>query len=713
MGVVVRQSVLRICSGSALLGAFACADQVPTRPGPEREAVTAQGPASRAALEAQINGLINALYAPTEQGAVMQQFARIKAQLASGRTDDAQVSIVTFVQTLLADEAAGGLEDPNGDQPPSTTEALASLVNSVAQFGGLAPPIPPALGGDQAIAVVGPAGGTVVTETGFGGVQFPAGALPANVIVVVSRLPNPTTPATGPLPTTSDQYPLFYDFSTTPHVATFAQPVLVGICQLEVGQPFGPPTQAVANRLQLAHPDPANPATVELLAREVAPFVDCSGVTLAQARQQRQGDGLLARALGRIRDVGSRAAGLFRPTTAYAVHGGLGGKTTSFSPFGAVDPGGITPLFGQLAAGTNHTCAIAASGQTWCWGTRQRNPLGDGAPSSSAVSTPVQVSGNPLFTQIASSSQHTCGLLSSGTALCWGQGNFGELGYGQLPVGSFEAVPVTVLGGPFKDIAGGRLTTCAIHVSGDAYCWGTNQAGELGNPTVPYPPGSPVPVQVATALKFQNIVAGWIHSCGVEAGGLTGAAHCWGHGGYLGAGSVPNQPTPIAVAGGLAFTRLFAGVNHSCGLTQTGAAYCWGENLEGALGDGSTTYRNIPTPVSGGLSFTMLSVSVRISPLVGSGWQHTCGITATGTAFCWGVNDLGQLGDGTTVDRLVPTAVLTSERFVAISAGGEFSCGMTAARKVFCWGSNAQGELGSGVSGGMSTVPVAVPSPFN
>ena len=586
----------------------------------------------------------------------------------------------------------------------------ASLVNAVAQFGGLPAPIPPTnpLGGGGAVAVVGPAGGTVVASSGFGGVQFPPGALPENVIVVVSRLPNPTVPNTGPLPTTSNQYPLFYDFSTTPHVATFAQPVLVGICQLEVGQPFGPPTQTVANRLQLAHPDPANPSTVELLAREAAPFVDCSGVTLAQARQPRPGEGILASALGRIRDLGTRALSTFRPTPLYAVHGGLGGKTTSFSPFGAVDPGGITPTFGQLTAGRIHACAIAASGQTWCWGSRQGpwNPLGDGTAPSATVAAPVPVSGNPLFTQITSSGLHTCGLLGDGTAMCWGRNSFGEIGGG--PVSNTTA-PVTVLGGPFKQISANTLTTCAVDLSDDAWCWGANQRGELGNPAFS---SSNVPVLVATTLKFQNISAGWIHTCGIQTGGPAGAAHCWGEGDFVGAGSVPDQPTPIAVTGGLVFTQLSAGVTHTCGLTQTGAAYCWGLNGRGELGDGSTNAQLVPTPVSGGLSFVMLATGIRIVQATGLiGAAHTCGITTTGTAYCWGSNDLGQLGDGTTVDRLVPTPVSTSQVFVTISAGGEFSCGMTAARKVFCWGSNSQGELGSGISGGISTTPVPLPAP--
>jgi alpha-tubulin suppressor-like RCC1 family protein len=92
--------------------------------------------------------------------------------------------------------------------------------------------------------------------------------------------------------------------------------------------------------------------------------------------------------------------------------------------------------------------------------------------------------------------------------------------------------------------------------------------------------------------------------------------------------------------------------------------------------------------------------------------SHACGIARSGKAFCWGANNLGQLGDGTTTDRLVPTAVSTTEVFVAIGAGDNFTCAMTPQLKGFCWGTNAQGELGNGSSGGFSTTPVAVPPPF-
>jgi alpha-tubulin suppressor-like RCC1 family protein len=693
---------------AALVAIGACSDQFnnpPTQPPtkPSQSAVP-----DKAALEAQINSLINALYAPRAQGPVLSAFAKVKAQIASGRTTDAQAGVVGFFAMVLADFKGGQLQDPNGAQPPSIPEALQSLLNSVAQFGGLPSPIPSpgTLGADGAVQVVGSAGATVVTSGGFGGVRFPEGSLPADVIVVISRLPSPATPKTGPLPTTLDQYPVFYDFSTFPTVTHFAQPVTVGICRLEVGDPFGPATETIADRLRLAHPNPANPATVEILEPVDASFVMCDGVALSSAAPAH--DGFAGRALAMLSSTRSRLAAFFLPTPAYAVHGGLGGKTSSFSPFGAVDPGGVTPLFGQLAVGNFHGCAIIASGQTWCWGDRSFGQLGNGiisgqtgnqGPVVPSPQSPVPVNGSPMYTEISSHGSHTCGLLPGGIAQCWGR-NGGNLGNGTT---AHHASPVNVNGGPYLQISGGRLTTCALDLSHVAWCWGLNQSGEVGDGSGT---ASIVPQLVATTTTFRQIDASWQHTCALETGIHPIAdTYCWGKG--LMVNGTNGNTLPILI-NGPKFTRIFAGGTATCGVTAIQVAYCWGLNGAGALGDGTAIDRGVPTLVAGNLSFIMMATGTRPNtPLV-----HSCGITVDGTAYCWGANDLGQLGDGTTTQRLVPTPVATTDKFVAIGTGDTFSCGMRADRKVFCWGDNALGQLGSGVAGGFSAMPVEVPAPF-
>ena len=113
---------------------------------------------------------------------------------------------------------------------------------------------------------------------------------------------------------------------------------------------------------------------------------------------------------------------------------------------------------------------------------------------------------------------------------------------------------------------------------------------------------------------------------------------------------------------------------------------CWGENNAGQLGDGSTSDRRVPVAVVSGTTFTSIAA--------GSG--HTCGVTAGGEAYCWGQNFNGQLGDGTTVNRTTPVHVRSTAHFVSIAAGGTHTCAVADDGAAYCWGRNAYGQLGTG-----------------
>lgn len=355
--------------------------------------------------------------------------------------------------------------------------------------------------------------------------------------------------------------------------------------------------------------------------------------------------------------------------------------------------GTIAPVLDQLVSGSAHSCLIGLDGVTRCFGGGSFGQLGDGL--TAVVSSRVAVTGNPSFTTLRLQAQHTCGLQANGVALCWGRNQNGAA-RGDGVGGLIQAVPIAVAGGPYRALSPGRLTTCGITLAGAAVCWGLNQAGEIGDGTTL---SRTTPVPVATSLAFTSIESSWIHSCGLTS---TGAAYCWGRE----IGGTSNLLTPTAVSGALVFSRIFSGGTHACALTSLGEAWCWGPNFVGQLGDGTTTGSTVPVRVSGGLFFSVLATGTVPNTQVSS---HSCGITITGKAYCWGTNADGELGDGTTTTRTVPTAVLTDEVFVAITAGERFSCAMTPDRRVFCWGSNAQGELGSGTIGGRSTIPVLVP----
>lgn len=241
----------------------------------------------------------------------------------------------------------------------------------------------------------------------------------------------------------------------------------------------------------------------------------------------------------------------------------------------------------------------------------------------------------------------------------------------------------------FSSVVASRFHTCAIGASQRAYCWGQNDEGQLGDGTHME---RPTPAAVSGDAAFTSLTVGAYHTCGLAPGGK---AYCWGNGGsgQLGDGQGSNRTTPVMIPS-LTFTHLSAGSHHTCGLTTTGKAYCWGSNFESQLGDGSTTNRSTPTAVSTTLTFSTLS----------AGMRHTCGLAVDGNAYCWGDNGAGQLGDGTTVTRRTPVKTVGGLAFATLSAHGEHTCALTTpAREARCWGLNDHGELGDGSTTSRST----------
>jgi alpha-tubulin suppressor-like RCC1 family protein len=239
--------------------------------------------------------------------------------------------------------------------------------------------------------------------------------------------------------------------------------------------------------------------------------------------------------------------------------------------------------------------------------------------------------------------------------------------------------------------------TCALTRAGGVKCWGNNRFGELGNGTRKYRT-TPVAVHGLTS-GVTAISAGDSDSCALTG---AGAVKCWGlnHVGQLGDGTTTGRRRPVAVSGlPSGVTAISAGRFHTCALTSAGGVKCWGNNEEGQLGDGTTTDRHTPVTVSG------LSSGVAA---IAAGSYHTCALTTAGQVKCWGSNTHGELGDGTTTNRRRPVAVSGFPSGVtAISAGFEDSCALTSAGGVECWGYNQYGKLGDGTRTDRHT-PVAV-----
>ena len=196
--------------------------------------------------------------------------------------------------------------------------------------------------------------------------------------------------------------------------------------------------------------------------------------------------------------------------------------------------------FTQISAGTFHTVAIDSNGDTWAWGGNGNGQLGDGATISSN-NTPVRVPGGHKFTQITVGSFHTVAIDTTGQAWAWGKNDSGQLGDGTT---TDKHAPVQVAGGhKFKQIAAGVYHTVAIDTNGDAWAWGYNRYGQLGDGTTI---NSPVPVQVAGGHKFRQISAGDYHTVAIDD---AGDAWAWGnnHHGQLGDGTTNNSLIPVKV----------------------------------------------------------------------------------------------------------------------------------------------------------------------
>ncbi len=242
--------------------------------------------------------------------------------------------------------------------------------------------------------------------------------------------------------------------------------------------------------------------------------------------------------------------------------------------------GGLS--FARLAAGPEHTCGITAAGAAYCWGGSRHGALGDGDSTWHVVTQPQPVAGARTYIDIAAGDNHTCAVATDGTAWCWGWDYNGALGTG--PAGAAHNwIPgqVAAPGIAFTTITAGANFTCALAQSGAAWCWGDNSVGQLATTG-----GAGVYSASPTLLPvgpFGEIGAGYMSTCATSQG--TGAS-CWGGGPFdadwSGLSSTPVTPVP----GGQAFTQLSKGARSACARGSDDAVWCWG-------GDFGTTPRRV------------------------------------------------------------------------------------------------------------------------
>lgn len=351
------------------------------------------------------------------------------------------------------------------------------------------------------------------------------------------------------------------------------------------------------------------------------------------------------------------------------------------------DPGVATIEPVTAATPGTHAAVLTAVGE----GSATITATADGHSGSVAVT--VAVGDFFAFTSVGAGTGHSCGIATDGAAYCWGGQPLGN----ETVLGT-TSTPVAVSGGlTFATLSVGGWHVCGVTVSGAAYCWGLGDIGQLGNGSVA---DSGIPSPVSGGLSFTSVSVSpgpeGMHTCGVTIGG---AAYCWGGGehGQLGNGTFVNSDTPVAVSGGLSFASVQAGEIRTCGVTQSGVAYCWGRGDEGELGNRETMLTSTPIAVAGGIEFVSVSVG---------GALHSCGLARGGAAYCWGFNEDGALGNGTTTDSRIPGGVSRDLRFTALSTGNAHTCAITGGGAAYCWGGNWTGQLGNG-----ARTPPGVPNP--
>jgi alpha-tubulin suppressor-like RCC1 family protein len=295
---------------------------------------------------------------------------------------------------------------------------------------------------------------------------------------------------------------------------------------------------------------------------------------------------------------------------------------------------------------------------------------------------------------ISAGYNHTCAIRTDGTLSCWGANGQGQVGTTTNLVTRF-LVPSPVMNlTNVSAVAAGGFHTCALS-GGLVFCWGSSSYGQVGVGGAI--PGSPVrtPTQVAGLSNVVSIAAGQFHTCAVRANGTMA---CWGDGfdGQLGTGIAGGSyatSVPVNVPGVNNAVEVTAGFGHTCIRRSNNTASCWGANNNGQLGDGTSSQDPVPSPVNVQLSNV---TSIR------AGFGFTCAI-AGGQPSCWGENTNGNLGGSTlaneSVDPLtIPLTALGGDVLDAtvVSGGGDHACARRAAGTVRCWGLNGRGQHGTG-----------------
>lgn len=357
-----------------------------------------------------------------------------------------------------------------------------------------------------------------------------------------------------------------------------------------------------------------------------------------------------------------------------------------------------------VSAGSVHTCGIRTSGRLYCWGDDEFGQVGNGPPFSPFVDTPTEVAGG--FTDwvaVSAGGFFTCARRATGRLYCWGADSFGAIGNG-VP-NSNVAAPVEVAGSrtDWRQLSAGANHVCARRSTGRLYCWGNDGAAALGNGSGSGSASSPVEV-AGSRTDWASVSAGFASTCALR---TSRRLFCWGFDGFGALGRGPGAQvgqSPAEVSGARTdWAAVSVGGDQVCARRTTGNLFCWGRNNRGQVGNG-TTGANVESPAQVAGNRTDWRQ-------IGMGEQTSCARRSDGHLFCWGADFTGQLGNGVPDPDNSPTPVEVAggaSDWGAVDGGFAHLCARRSASSLFCWGYDSDGQLGDGSPHSPKSSPVQV-----
>lgn len=369
----------------------------------------------------------------------------------------------------------------------------------------------------------------------------------------------------------------------------------------------------------------------------------------------------------------------------------LGDGTTTTSP----TPVNVVQLADaqQLALGQAFSCALKKDATVACWGDNSVGQLGDG--TTTPRSQPAPVNGIAGAKQVAANRESACAVTQTGDVLCWGRNNYGQTGQ-PPPANALAPVKVAALSGVASIGLGGDGTFCAVLQTGAVMCWGFGNYGNLGNSKTE---ATEVPVAVISISDAVGVTVGGGHACAWR---KSGNVSCWGLNDWrqLGIGDTTTTntvSTPLPVDSVSGVKQMAGGSSHTCALLADGKHIsCWGANVGGTLGRGTRVVSDVPIKVASATAFQSLSL----------GQNHSCAVDATGALTCWGSNEYRQYLEKTFLASGMPTAVPDGAGTTRAATGDAHSCVLNGAGQVRCWGGGQYGNLGNAQSQYIQDTPV-------